>query len=54
MKLREILNGKNNVRIKEYERYGDGLIPIDGSFFVLDLEVSAYDWKNNNTLTIVR
>lgn len=67
MKLREILKGKNNVRIKEYERYGDELIfvggcyyadkrliPIDGSFFVLDLEVSAYDWKNNNTLTIVR
>ena len=26
MKLREILKGKNNVRIKEYERYGNELI----------------------------
>lgn len=26
MTLREILKGKNNIRIKEYERWGDGLI----------------------------
>ena len=67
MKRREILKGKNNVRVKEYERYGDDLIfvggcyyadkrliPLDGNFYPLDLEVSVYDWKNGNTLTIVR
>ena len=67
MKLREILKGQNNVRIKEYERYGNELIfvggcyyadkrliPLDGNFYVMDLEVSAYNWKNSNTLTIVR
>lgn len=30
MTLREILKGKNNIRIKEYERWGDGLIFVGG------------------------
>ncbi len=58
MTLKEILKGKNNIFIKEYERYFDDLIfvggtyyanktfiPIDGSFFVLGLKPSAYEWK---------
>ena len=65
--LRQILEGKNNVFIKEYVSYYDGLIfvggcyyadknlmSIDGSFFVLDLVINAYDWKDANTLMIVR
>lgn len=67
MMLKEILKGHNNVYIKEYERYYDDLIfvgatfyadkrfiPIDGSFFVLGLKPSAYEWKDDNTLMIVR
>lgn len=67
MTLREILKGRNNIRVKEYERYGDRLIfiggcfyadnrviPIDGSFFPLDLELNAYEWKDDRTLMIVR
>ena len=65
--LRQILKGKNNVRIMEYEPFGlnmifvggsyyaDGLLfAIDGSFFALDMEVSEYEWKEDNTLMIVR
>lgn len=67
MTLKELLEGKNNIFIKEYERYGNDLIfvggtfyankffiPIDGSFFVLGLKPNAYEWKDNNTLMIVR
>lgn len=67
MTLREMLKGKNNIRVKEYERYGDRLIfiggcfyannqiiRIDGSFFPLDLELNAYEWKDSHTLMIVR
>ena len=67
MTLKEILKGKNHIFIKEYERFGDDLIfvggtfyankffiPIDGSFFVLGLKPSTYEWKDDNTLMIVR
>ena len=65
--LRQILEGKNNVFIKEYEPYYDKLIfvggcyyadkrliPIDGSFYVLDLTINAHEWKGDNILLIVR
>ena len=67
MTLKKLLEGKNNIFIKEYERYYDDLIfiggtfyanksfiEIDGSFFVLGLKPSAYEWKDSNTLMIVR
>lgn len=67
MTLREILKGKNNIRIKEYERWGDGLIfvgdcyyadnrfiAIDGSFYSYDLEVNAYEWDRSDVLMIIR
>lgn len=67
MTLKEILRDKNNIYIKEYERYFDELIfvggtfyankrfiPIDGSFFVLGLKPSVYEWKDDHTLMIVR
>ena len=65
--LRKILGDKNNVRIMEYESYGDKMLfvggsyyadnllfAIDGSFFALDMEISEYEWKDDNTLVIVR
>lgn len=67
MRLDEILKGKNNVRIKEYERYGDGLlfvggcyytnnrlIALDGNFYNLDTKVSAHEWLDGGTLMIMR
>ena len=67
MTLREILQGKNNIFIKEYERYFEDLIfvggtfyadktfvPIDNSFFFLEMKPNAYEWKDTNTLMIVR
>lgn len=67
MTLGEILKGRSNVIIKEYERYGDRLIyvggsyfadnnfiPIDGRYFAFDVEVGAFEWKRNNVLAIVR
>ena len=65
--LREILEGKNNIFIKEYEPYFDKLIFVGGvyyanksfieigsGFYVLDLAINAHEWKDNNTLMIVR
>lgn len=67
MFLGAILKGKNNVRIKEYELYGDGLIfvggcyytggiliALDGNFYNLDTHIDAYEWLDNATLMIVR
>lgn len=67
MNLGAILKNKNNVRIKEYELYGDGLIfvggcyyaggrliALDGGFYSLDTPVDAYEWLDNGTLMIVR
>ena len=66
MKLRELLEGKSQIRVKEYERYGDELIfvggfywadgriiPTDSGFYTLNMEVIA-EWKGDNVLTIVR
>ena len=67
MRLRDILQGKNNVLVKEYERYGDRLILIgatyyaggqlielDGGFYTLDLQPCAYEWSEDGNLMIVR
>ena len=66
MTLKELLENRNNIRVKEYERYGDELIyvggfywadgriiPTDGGFYTLNMEVIA-EWKGGNVLTIVR
>ena len=66
MTLKELLENRNNIRVKEYERYGDELIfvggfywadsriiPTDGGFYTLNMEVIA-EWKGDNLLTIVR
>ena len=66
MKLRELLENKAQIRVKEYERYGDELIyvggfywadnqiiPTDGGFYTLNMDVVA-EWKGDNVLTIVR
>ena len=67
MKLREILSGKNNVWVKEYERYGESLIfvggcfyngksilALDGGFYPIEMKIDAYKWINDETLLIVR
>ena len=66
MTLKELLDNRNDIRVKEYERYGDELIfvggfywadnriiPTDGGFYTLNIEVIA-EWKGDNLLTIVR
>ena len=66
MTLKELLDNRNDIRVKEYERYGDELIfvggfywadnriiPTDGGFYTLNREVIA-EWKGDNLLTIVR
>lgn len=66
MTLKELLQDKNNVRVKEFERWGDGLIfvggfywadkriiPLDGGFYALNMDVIA-EWKRDNVLAIVR
>lgn len=67
MKLREVLAGKKNVRIKEYEQYGDGLIfvgggfydgktilPLDRGFYPIEMKLEAFEWEDDKTLMIVR
>lgn len=67
MTLGEVLKGKTQIRIKEYERLGDKLyfiggcyyadgiyIHIDGGFYSKCVKLNAYEWKDNNTLMIVR
>lgn len=66
MKLREFLENRVQIRVKEYERYGDELIyvggfywadnriiPTDGGFYTLNMDVIA-EWKGDNVLAIVR
>ena len=66
MKLKELLEKHNGVRIKEYEPWGDNLIyvggfywadnqiiPTDGGFYTLNMDVIA-EWKGDNVLAIVR
>lgn len=67
MKLRELLKGRGQIRIKEYERYGDQLIfvgggfydgrrilPLDGKAYPVEMSIDAYEWENDTTLMIVR
>lgn len=67
MTLKEIIGFKNQIRIKEYERLGDALIfiggvyyadgkliPIDGGFYTLGMELNAWEWLDDSTLMIVR
>lgn len=66
MKLREFLENRVQIRVKEYERWGDNLIyvggfywadnqiiPTDGGFYTLNMDVIA-EWKGDNVLAIVR
>ena len=66
MKLREFLENRAQIRVKEYERWGDDLIyvggfywadnqiiPTDGGFYTLNMDVIA-EWKSDNVLAIVR
>ena len=66
MTLKELLENRNDVFVKEYERWGDGLIfvggfywadkriiPLDGGFYTLNMDVAA-EWKSDKVLTIVR
>lgn len=67
MKLRELLAGKNNVRIREIEKYGDSyifvggayyngksILPLDGGFYPMEMKLEIYDWEDEETLVIVR
>lgn len=67
MKLSEALRGKTNVRIKEYEKFGDGLIfvggayyngksvfSLDGSSYPTEMKLEACEWEDDETLMIVR
>lgn len=67
MKLSEILKNKKNVRIKEYEEYGDGVIfvggayyngksifSLDGSSYPMEMKLKACEWEDDETLMIVR
>lgn len=67
MKLRELLEGKTNVRVKEYEQFEDSLIfiggcyyngksilPLDGGFYPVEMKIEAYEWEDDETLMIVR
>ncbi len=66
MTLREVLDNKSQVRIKEYERWGDGvifvggcfygdntLIQIDGRQYSMNMELAAVEW-DDDTLMIMR
>lgn len=67
MKLRELLKGKGQTRIKEYEKYEDQLIfigggfydgrrilPLDSRAYPMEMSIDAYEWENDDTLMIVR
>lgn len=67
MKLRELLKGRGQTRIKEYEWYGDQLIfvgggfydgrrilPLDGKAYPMEMSVNAYEWEDGETLMIAR
>ena len=67
MKLREILNGHNQVYVAEYLPedeigyepfvggcfYADGrLISLDGKEYELDVEVASYQWRDRNDVKV--
>lgn len=67
MKLRELLKGRGQTRIKEYEKYEDKLIfvgggfydgrrilPLDSRAYPVEMSVNAYEWEDGETLMIVR
>ena len=67
MRLIEVLKGKSNIRIKEYEKYGDGIIVVggcfyngksilslDGGFYPIGMELKMHEWEDDETLMIVR
>lgn len=67
VKLREILSGKKDIRVAEYEKFGGTLIfiggcyyngkslfPLDGGVYPIEMEVAAAKWIDNKTLMIVR
>jgi hypothetical protein len=67
MKLKDVLAGKSQIRIKEYEAYGDGIIvvggafydgrrilPLDGKFYPMEMKLEAAEWEDDETLMIVR
>ena len=66
MKLKELLEGKSQVRIKEYEPWGNGVIFVGGCFYAdntfiqldgnqysANTEVAATEW-DGNILMIMR
>lgn len=66
MTLGEILEGTNGIYVKEYERYGDGLIfvggtywangtfiQISGGFYSKDTKVGYYSWSKNDNKTLL-
>jgi hypothetical protein len=67
MTLLQILQNKNNIRVKEYERFGNGVIFIGGFYYtnkhiialdrntyLLSDEPSVYSWEDSTTLAIMR
>ena len=59
MKLKELLAGKNNVRIREIEKYDDSyifvggayyngkaILPLDGGFYPMEMKLEIYDWED--------
>lgn len=67
MKFEEVLAGKSQIRIKEYEPYVDGLIfvggafydgrrilPLDGKFYPLEMNLRVAEWEDDKTLMIMR
>ncbi len=67
MKLRELLKGRGQTRIKEYEQYGDQLIfvgggfydgrhilPLDSRTYPIEMSIDVYEWEDDATLMIVR
>ena len=66
MKLGDILDGCNNIYVREFEPWGDGvifvggcfygdntLIQIDGKQYSLNMELAAVEW-DDNCLMIMR
>ena len=67
MSLKDILKGKNNILVREFEPFedrlifigatyyaGGQLIPLDGGFYTLSLIPSAYEWDDDGNLMVVR
>ena len=67
MRLREILKGKGQVRITEYEKYGDQIIFTGGAFYdgrhilsldsnvyPMEMDIEVFEWRDDKTLMIMR